>query len=47
MASTLEGFTDNSPRYPITATLVKKPSDRNKLCLFASILDVKKKTAIL
>ena len=44
MISTPEGFTNNSPRYPITPTPVKKPSARKSLCLFTNILDVKKKT---
>ena len=46
MVSTPEGFTDNSPRSPMTPTLSKKPSARKSLCLFTNILDVKNKTAI-
>ena len=45
MVSTPEGFTNNSPRYPMTPTPVKKPSARKSLCLFTNILDVKKKNA--
>ena len=44
MVSTAEGFTNNSPRYPMTPTPVKKPSDRKSLCLFTNILDAKNKT---
>ena len=46
MVSNPEGFTDNIPRSPITPIPVKKPSSRRSLCLFTTILDVKKKTAI-
>ena len=46
MFSTHEGFTDNSPRSPMTPTPVKKLSARKSLCLFTTILDVKNKTAI-
>ena len=46
MVSTTEVLTDNSPIYPMKATLVKKPSARKLLCLFNNILNVKKKTAI-
>ena len=44
MVSTPEGFTNNSPRYPMTPTPVKKPSASKSLCLFTNILDVRKKT---
>ena len=46
MVYTYEGFTDNSPRYPMTPTPVKKPSARKSLCLFTNILYVKNKTPI-
>ena len=46
MVSTPEGFTNNSTRFPMTPTQVKKPSARKPLCLFTNILHVKKKTAI-
>ena len=46
MVSTPEGFTNNSPRYPMTPTPVKKTSSRKSLCLLTNILDVKKKTTI-
>ena len=45
MVSTPEGFTNESPISPITSTPVNKPSARKSLCLFTTILDVKKKTA--
>ena len=45
MVSIPGGFTDNSPIPPITPTSVNNPSDRNPLCLFTNILDVKKRTA--
>ena len=45
MVYTPEGFTNNSLRYPMTPTPVKKPSARKSLCLFTNILDEKKKTA--
>ena len=41
-----EGFTDNSPRYPMTPTHVKKPSDKKSLCLFTDISYVENKTDI-
>ena len=44
--STPEGFTNNSPRYPMTPTPFKKPIARKLLCFFTNILDVKKETAI-
>ena len=47
MVSNPEGFTDNSPRYTMTPTPVKKPNAIKSLFLFTNILDVKKKTAIL
>ena len=40
-----EGFTNNSPIYPMTPTPVKKPTARKSLCIFTNILDVKNKTA--
>ena len=45
MISNPEGFTDNSPIYPMTSTPVKKPSTIKSLCLFTNILDVKKESA--
>ena len=45
LVSTHEGFTDNSTRYLMTLTPVKKPSATKSLCLFANILYVKKQTA--
>ena len=45
MVSTPEGFTDDSPIYPMKSTPVKKPRARKSLCMFTNILDVKKKTA--
>ena len=45
MVSTPEGFTNNSPRSPMTPTPVKKPSAQKSLCLFINILDVENKTA--
>ena len=47
MVYTPEGFTYNSPRYPMKSTPVKKPSGIKSLCLFTDILDVKNKTAII
>ena len=44
MVSTTEGFTNNSSRYPMTPTPVKKPSARQSLCIFTNILEVKNKT---
>ena len=46
MVSNPEGFTNNSTRYTMTPTPVKKPSARKSLCIFTKILDVKKKTDI-
>ena len=43
MISTLEGFTNGIPIFPMTSTPVKKQSARKSLCLFTNILDVKKK----
>ena len=43
MVYTPEGFTDNSPKSPMTPTPFKKPSARKSLC--RNILDVKKKAA--
>ena len=45
MVYTPEGFTKDSPIYPMTSTLVKKSCARKSLCLFTNILDVKNKTA--
>ena len=42
MASTPEGFTNNSPISPIISTPFKKPYALKSLCLFTNILDVKK-----
>ena len=44
IVSTPEGFTDNSPIFPMISTPVKKLSARKSLCLFNNILDMKKKT---
>ena len=41
-----EGFTNNSPRSPMTPKPAKKPSARKSMCIFTNILDVKKKTSI-
>ena len=46
MVSTPEGFTDNSLRYPMIPTLVKKAIVIKSLCLFTNILYLKNKTAI-
>ena len=46
MVYTPEGFTNNSPKSPMTPTSVKKPSDIKSLCLFTNILDMKNKTVI-
>ena len=46
MVSNPEGFSDKSPRYPMTPTPVKKPSARKSLCLFTNIVDMNKKTSI-
>ena len=46
MVSTPELFADNSPRYPMTQTPVKKSTAIKSLCIFTNILDVKKKSAI-
>ena len=43
MVITTEVFTDGSPIYHMTSTLVNKPHARKSLCLFTNILDVKKK----
>ena len=45
MVSTPEGFTNTSPRSPMTPKPAKRPSTRKSLCLFTNILDVKKKGA--
>ena len=45
MVSTPEVFTNDIHISPMTSTLVKKPSARKSLCFFATVLDVKKKTA--
>ena len=42
MVSTPEGFTDNSPIYPMTSTPIKKTSAEKSLCLFSNIFEVKK-----
>ena len=44
MVPTPEGFANNSPRYIMIPTPVKKPSASKPLCLFTNILDVKKIT---
>ena len=41
----VEGFTDNSPMYPMKSTPIKKPSDGKSMCLFTTIFEVKNKTA--
>ena len=46
MVSTPEGFANNSTISPMTPTPVNKPSARISMCLFTSILDVKKKAYI-
>ena len=46
MVYTPEGFTDNSPRYPMIPAPVKKPSAIKSLCLFTNIFYMKNKTAI-
>ena len=46
MVSTTEGFANNSTRYLMTPTQVKKASAKKSLCLFTNILEVKNKTAI-
>ena len=43
--SSPEGFTNNSPKYPMKPTPVNKPSARKSLCIFTNILYVKKKTS--
>ena len=45
MVSTSEGFTFNSPIYPMNPTSVNKPSAQKSLCMFTNILYVNKKTA--
>ena len=42
IVSTTEGFTNNTPIYPMTPTSPNKPSARKSLCLFTNILDAKK-----
>ena len=42
MVSITEGFTDNSPVSLRTSTSVKKPSAQKPLCMFTSVLEVKK-----
>ena len=37
-----EVLTDNSPIYSRTSTPVKKPSAQKSLCMFTTVLDVKK-----
>ena len=46
MICTPKVFTNKNPRYPMTLTPIKKPSARKIFCLFTTLLDVKKKTAI-
>ena len=46
MVSTLGGFTDNSPIYPMTSTPTKKPSSQKSLCLFTKSFEVKKKLTV-
>ena len=45
MVSTPEGFTDNSPIYPMKPTPFKKPSGQKSLCMFTNILYVNKTNA--
>ena len=45
MVSTTEGFTDESPSFPMKKITVKKPRARKSLCLFTNKIDVLKKTA--
>ena len=47
MVYTPEVFNDNSTTSPMKKTPFNKPSARKPLCLFTTILDVKKKTAYL
>ena len=42
---TPEGFTSDSPIYPMKSTPVKKPCDRRSLRMFTNIFDVKKRRA--
>ena len=42
MVSTPEGFTDDSPIYPMTSKPVKKLRVRKSLCLFTNISDLKR-----
>ena len=42
MVSTNEILTDNRPVSPMKPTPVKKPSAQKSLCVFTSVLDVKK-----
>ena len=46
IVSTPKGFTNNSPRYLMNPTPIKKQSARKSLFLFINILYAKKKTAI-
>ena len=40
---TPEGFTNNSPIYPITSSPIKKPSAQKSLCVFTDVLEAKRK----
>ena len=42
MVYSTEGFTNNSPIYPIKSTPVKKPRYWKALCMFANVIEVKK-----
>ena len=46
MVSNPEEINDDIPSFPITQMIVKKPSARKSLRLFAKIFDVKNRTAI-
>ena len=46
MVSTSEGFSNNSPRPPMTQLKLNKPIARKSLCLFTNLLDVKNRTTI-
>ena len=45
IVSTPEGFTNNTPRYPMTPQTSKKLSARKPLCIFTNVLDLSKKNA--
>ena len=45
MVSTPEEITDDIPSFPMTQTIIKKPSDSKSLFIFTNIFDVKNNTA--